>query len=197
MVLRLCGEQTDLVDVPAGLRTQLSEQCKKFDGGAYVYLISVLEELRRSVKSSGSGRALVEAAIVRMAEAANFSSIESLLAHVEGDAPASRSPTASPSTPPRAHTPPPAAPKISTPPVSTGPSRASPPPAPPAKKRNPVASSGEEPTAPMSKRMTQADLKAANAEPMVKAAIEVFGGQIVHIQREGPEALSPAPSPEN
>ena len=49
----------------------------------------------------------------------------------------------------------------------------------------------------MSKRMTQADLKAAHDEPMVKAAIEVFGGQIVHVQREGPEALSPAPSPEN
>ncbi|MBX3394165.1 MAG: DNA polymerase III subunit gamma/tau [Phycisphaerae bacterium] len=79
MVLRVAGEETDLVDVPSGLRSRLVEQSRKFDGGAYVFMITVLEELRRSVKSSGSGRALVEAAIIRLAEASNYSSIESLL----------------------------------------------------------------------------------------------------------------------
>jgi len=41
--------------------------------------------------------------------------------------------------------------------------------------------------------MTQADLKAAHAEPMVQAALEVFGGQIVHVQRDGAEASAPSP----
>jgi hypothetical protein len=34
--------------------------------------------------------------------------------------------------------------------------------------------------------MSQADLKAAQAEPTVKAALELFGGSIVHVRREGP-----------
>lgn len=87
MVLRVAGEETDLVDAPSGLRSQLVEQSRKFDGGAYVFMISVLEELRRSVKSSGSGRALVEAAIIRLAEASNYSSIEVLLGAIGQGAP--------------------------------------------------------------------------------------------------------------
>ncbi|MCZ6697694.1 MAG: DNA polymerase III subunit gamma/tau, partial [Planctomycetota bacterium] len=84
MVLRVCGAETELVDAPAGLRPVLLEQSGKFDAGAYVYMISLLEELRRSVKFSGSGRALVDSAVVRLAEASNFSSIETLLECVEG-----------------------------------------------------------------------------------------------------------------
>ncbi|HKQ47443.1 MAG TPA: DNA polymerase III subunit gamma/tau [Phycisphaerae bacterium] len=192
MLMRLCGEQTDLVDVPAGLRSSLAEQCKKFDGGAYVYFISVLEELRRSVKSSGSGRPLVEAALVRMAEAANFSSIESLLAQVQGGASTHR-PTPSSAPPPRIATSTPAAASPPVPPPSNAPPRTAP--APPMKKRDPIASAASPPVNPVTKRMTQADLKAAHAEPMVQAALEVFGGQIVHVQRDGADA--PAPSTEH
>ena len=53
MVLRVCGTDTDLVDAPAGLRSALAEQATKFDAGAYVSMITLLEELRRSVKHSG------------------------------------------------------------------------------------------------------------------------------------------------
>ncbi len=191
MMLRLCGEDTDLVDVPAGLRSQLNEQCRKFDGGAYVYMITVLEELRRSVKSSGSGRALVEAAIVRLAEAANFSSIESLLAHVEGGGPTdARPPVGSASPTARAAM---SQPVARTSPTPTPP-RSAPAPKPPEKKRGPTASA--EPP-PVTRRMTQADIKAASAEPMVKAALDVFGGQIIHVQREGGDRLSPTPSTED
>jgi len=87
MILRVCGADTDLVDVPSGLRARLVEQSQKFDSGAFVYMTTVLEELRRSVKTSGSSRALVEAAVIRLAEAAEFSSIESLLAYVGQAAP--------------------------------------------------------------------------------------------------------------
>ena len=84
MILRTCGPETDLVDAPSAILPKLVEQSQKFDSGAFVYMITVLEELRRSVKTSGSGRALVEAAVIRLAEASNFSSIESLLAQVKG-----------------------------------------------------------------------------------------------------------------
>jgi DNA polymerase-3 subunit gamma/tau len=83
MIMRVCGKDTDLVDVPAELRNRLAEQSKQFDGGGFTYMITVLEEVRRSVKTGGGSRALIEAAIIRMAEASKFSSIESLLAEVQ------------------------------------------------------------------------------------------------------------------
>jgi DNA polymerase-3 subunit gamma/tau len=176
MVMRVCGESTDLVDVPAGLRSRLAEQAKQFDSGAFVYMISVLEELRRSVKSSGSGRALVEAAIIRLAEASHFSSIESLLAHV-GSASAGRSSQASPSG---------ASGSMKTlPAAGNEPSKGACSPPPPARSADrPPADSGAQrqartrsaATTSIGRRTTQADLRAAHAEPMVQSALELFGG---------------------
>ncbi len=178
MVLRLCGEGTEMVDVPAGLRSKLMEQAARFDAGAYVYMITVLEELRRSVKSSGSGRALVEAAIIRLADAANFSAIESLLAQVRGgdsgERPSSQS--AAPSPARNART-------ASAPTLQPA---AAPPPAPspsPARSRRTARPEAAQPQPAPARRVTQADLKAAASEPMVRAAMEVFGGQIVDVQR--------------
>ncbi len=79
LLLRVCGPETDLVDLPAGPRERLAVQARRFDAQALVYMITVLEELRRAVRYSGSGRALVDAAVVRLAEAPRMSSLESLL----------------------------------------------------------------------------------------------------------------------
>jgi len=186
MMLRVCGAETDLVDVPAGLRERLIEQCKRFDEGTYVYMITVLEELRRSAKYSGSGRALIEAAIVRLAEAPNFSSIESLLAQVE---PANGATTGARAAAPRpigVRAPMPAGP----PPAPVPAAKPSSPPRkeekrpPPRSGRTRAETPGS--VAPVARRMSQADLKAAQAEPTVKAALELFGGSIVHVRREGP-----------
>jgi DNA polymerase-3 subunit gamma/tau len=198
MILRVCGEETDLVDVPAGLRGQLVEQSKQFDGGTYVYMITVLEELRRSAKYSGSGRALTEAAIVRLAEAPKFSSIESLLAEVGGGAgsaqpraamPASR-PTPAPAAR-RAATPMagapvrnvPASPPVITERATEQPAAGKPKAAP--RGRQPRAEAAPEAAALPGRRMTQADLRAAQSDPMVQNALEVFGGNIVHVRRGG------------
>ncbi|MFH1417311.1 MAG: DNA polymerase III subunit gamma/tau [Planctomycetota bacterium] len=218
MVLRVCGGETDLVDVPAGLRERLIEQAGRFDEGAFVYMITVLEELRRSVKSSGSGRALVEAAIVRLAEASKFSSIESLLAHVEqggggGARPTSATPPHRTQTP-RALAP---APQPSSKPPRPGQMRSRAESAAPAASSTVAASTEPEPSSSTAgatrpgrtravqarpqvtslpraaQRVTQADLKAANEEPLVQAALDVFGGNIVHVQRGArAEAAQPA-----
>jgi len=84
MLLRVCGPDTDLVEVPAGVRQEMIAQCERFDAAAYVYMISLLEQLRRNVRFSTCGRALVDAAVVRLADASKFSSIESLLAELDG-----------------------------------------------------------------------------------------------------------------
>jgi len=83
MVVRVCGPQTELVDVPGPVRERLGAQAAQFDAAAYTYMITVAEELRRSVRFSGSGRALTEAAIVRLASMERFSGIETLLASLD------------------------------------------------------------------------------------------------------------------
>ncbi len=229
MILRVCGEETDLVDAPAGIRAKLVEQCRRFDGGAYVYIISVLEELRRSTRASHSGRALVEAAVIRLAEASNYSSIESLLDYVgrggtesggpagvsrpaAAVAPAARS-AAAPTPSPRGsassaekkntvaddteaiaaeYGEPPAAPAATRRPFRTsasgGPATKGDAPAalPESGLRGlnrpaatPIVSAGGA----IPRRTTQEDLRAAQTDPLVKAAMDLFDGQIVEVQR--------------
>jgi len=86
MLMRVCGENTELVDVPAQRRAALMEQASAFDGSTYVYFIALLEELRRNVKFSGAARALADAAVVRLSMARRFSDIGELLGKLEGGA---------------------------------------------------------------------------------------------------------------
>jgi DNA polymerase-3 subunit gamma/tau len=178
MLLRVCGEQTDLVDTPAVLRPKLAAQAQRFDAGAYVYMITVLEELRRSVRSSGSGRALVEAAVIRLAESAKFSSIESLLQMVDGGA----QPREAARSAPMAFRPAAIAASGSTG-LQSAPTPQKPTAEPASPVRRPRPSNMAEPVSQLPRRVTQADMKAAHAEPVVKAALEVFGGRIIDVQR--------------
>ncbi len=209
MILRVCDAKTDLVDVPEGLRERLIEQAKQFDSGAFVYMITVLEELRRSVKTSGSGRALLEAAIVRLAEASSFSSIESLLERV-GDGGGGSSPARPAPRPTAAPARPPADIKKNAPVIAEPPARRQAETTAGGKGADAEAASGGRgnsrgeaasvktdrpatgPKPSITKRMTQADLKAAREQPEVKAVLEVFeGGQVVHVER----MAEPEPSP--
>lgn len=214
MVLRTCGPQTDLVDVPAGLRERLVQQAARFDPSAFVYMITVLEELRRSVKSTGAGRALVEAAVIRLAESSNFADIETLLSAMQV------APGAAAASMPRAAASPPtrsapatgvgAGAKKNVPPVATS----SPLPVPTAEaprtspaavsesplRRGPTPSQGRVPRpAPAIRKTTSDDLRAANAEPLVREAINLFGGQVVEVYRakggggDSPEEAGDAP----
>ncbi len=83
LVIGVCGAETELVDVPQPVRERLGEQAGRYDAAALTYMIAVIEELRRSVRFSGSGRALTEAALVRLACMERFSSIEAMLAGLD------------------------------------------------------------------------------------------------------------------
>jgi len=83
MLLRVCGPDTNLVDVAATIRTALISQAEKFDAPTYVYMIALLEELRRNVKLSGAARALADAAVVRLAMSHQFTDLGALLSRLE------------------------------------------------------------------------------------------------------------------
>ncbi len=86
MLLKVCDVETDLVDASAELRPKLAAQAERFDAPTYVYLIAMLEEVRRSVKFSGAARALADAAVVRMAMSDQFTDIGELIERLDTEA---------------------------------------------------------------------------------------------------------------
>lgn len=84
MLLKVCGAETSLVELPASVRDTVVELSRRFDDESYVYMIAVLEELRRNVRFSAMGRALVEAGLVRLAGAARYRSVQVLLDELGG-----------------------------------------------------------------------------------------------------------------
>jgi DNA polymerase III gamma/tau subunit len=96
LVLRACGGDTELVEVPGLSRGELQKQAAKFDPVALTQDIAVLEELRRHMRQSQGGRALLDATLVRMTLSDQFASISDLLGRLDGNGPGPASrPTAS------------------------------------------------------------------------------------------------------
>src|SRR3954462_7423734 len=99
LVLRTCGPDEELVEVPGLSIQELLTQAERFDPGAPAKDIAILEELRRNVRQSQAGRALLDATLVRMALADQFASIGELLGRVEGNGSGTSSRPASTSRP--------------------------------------------------------------------------------------------------
>ena len=66
----------------------LTAQAERFDPIALTQDITILEELRRQIRQSQAGRALLDATLVRMALSDQFSSIGDLLSRLDGGEPA-------------------------------------------------------------------------------------------------------------
>lgn len=84
LVLCACGIESNLVEVPGLSLTELAGQAKLFDAVTLAQDIAILEELRRQVRQSNAGRALLDATLVRLALAEQFSSVADLMARVNG-----------------------------------------------------------------------------------------------------------------
>src|SRR5688500_15955315 len=87
LILRTCGTDSDLVEVPGLSIEELDAQARRFDPVGLTQDITILEELRRHLRQSQSGRALLDATLVRMTLAEQFTPVAELLARV-GTAPA-------------------------------------------------------------------------------------------------------------
>ncbi len=83
LILRTCGADCDLVEVPGLPLSELQEQSERFDVVALTQDITLLEELRRNMRQSQAGRALLDATLVRMALSDQFASIGDLLSRLE------------------------------------------------------------------------------------------------------------------
>ena len=84
LILNSCGNDTELVEIDEGaLRDKAIVQATTFDEATLVYYITICEELKRAIKTSGSGRAITEATIVRLATPSRFSDTKKLLEQVQ------------------------------------------------------------------------------------------------------------------
>jgi DNA polymerase-3 subunit gamma/tau len=87
LILRTCGADSDLVEVPGIAPKDLAAQANRFDAVNLTQDITILEELRRHMRQSQSGRALLDATLVRLTLAEQFTPVAELLARVGGTAP--------------------------------------------------------------------------------------------------------------
>jgi DNA polymerase-3 subunit gamma/tau len=79
LILRTCGSDCDLVEIPGLAPKDLDQQSNRFDPVTLSQDIAILEELRRQMRTSQAGRALLDATLVRLALADQFTSIGELL----------------------------------------------------------------------------------------------------------------------
>ncbi len=196
MLLNVCGPQTTLVELPPAFAERMVALAGRFDPEGYVFMISVLEELRRNIRFSALGRALTEATLVRLASGASYSAVQTLLNQLEaggGGAPAAAPPRAAapaaprgeprpPAEPPRRSVPEPGKPtgKVEPRPAdlsrrsATEPDGSARPGGPP--KPTPARSA---PPAP-----SPDDLREATSEPLVRQAMDLFQGTLVNVERQ-------------
>ncbi len=196
MLISVCGPESDLVDVPVSVRDQVIAQSKSFDAQTYVYMITVMEELRRQVKNSGAGRALVDAAVVRLTCAQNFTAIPKLLRELGGTVTsATKKKVASPAGTRKREVPIRSA--VGGSPVAAQTLQATRPAARPADAPAPSQSRRPGTRVAARKNVTSGDLASARSDPLVRAALELFDGKLINVQKiaaAGPEtpAVEPA-----
>ena len=79
LILKTVGKDNELVETPGLSLDDLMNQAQRFDAVALSQDIVVLEELRRQLRSSAAGRALIDATMVRLALAEQFTAIGDML----------------------------------------------------------------------------------------------------------------------
>jgi DNA polymerase III subunit gamma/tau len=90
LILRACGEDSELVEVPGMSMKELVAQAARFEAAALSQDIALLEELRRNLRSSQAGRALLDAALVRLTLAEQFTSVDGLLEQIDSSSAAQK-----------------------------------------------------------------------------------------------------------
>jgi len=72
MVSATCGAGSDLIELPDAQRQAVAELAGRFSSPTLVQAVGICQAVGRNVRGSSVGRALVEAALVRLAEAEKF-----------------------------------------------------------------------------------------------------------------------------
>lgn len=86
MVITACGAESEMVELAGDLRAVAVQQSQHFDTPGLVHLIALCDAVARNARNSAAGRALFDAAIVRMCMSEHFASIVDVLRGSNGAA---------------------------------------------------------------------------------------------------------------
>jgi DNA polymerase III subunit gamma/tau len=79
LIARTCGADSELLDVPGVSAEEIAAQAASFPSVALAQDIAILEELRRNLRFNQTGRAMLDAALVRLTLAEQFGPISELM----------------------------------------------------------------------------------------------------------------------
>ncbi len=79
MILRVCGAETEILDIPSEWRGALVKLAPAFEASLLVHHIALCDQTLRSLRGSTMQRPLFDALMVRLAMAGQFSSIRQIL----------------------------------------------------------------------------------------------------------------------
>ena len=83
MLAATCGPDSELIELPEQQRQAVGELSKRFTVPALVQAVGIMQTAARNIRTSSVARALLEAAIVRLAEADKFIDPGSLIQRIE------------------------------------------------------------------------------------------------------------------
>ncbi len=175
MLACTCGADSELIELPEAQRKAVGELTAKFSMPALVHAVSVLQSVGRNIRGASMARGLVEAALVRLAETEKFVDPASLVERLEQLA-TGRAPAASPEKKP--------APEKKTAPVRqvrTNPQSAQRRPSGPV---NVSENSSASPPPNAMGGLSTAEQESLRKDPAVTAVTDLFGGDVVHVQKD-------------
>ena len=83
MLAATCGPTSDLIELPETQKQEIADLATRFSTPAIVQSVGIINNASRNIRNSSVGRALVEAALVRLAESEKFVDPSSLIARLE------------------------------------------------------------------------------------------------------------------
>ena len=195
MIASACGPDSELIEMPEQQRKVIGELSKRFSMPTLVQSVGICQSVLRAIRGSSVARALVEAALVRLADAEKFVDPASLIERLESIA-TGRGMTGEKK---KSIGLPPAAAARPAPAGGTyAPSRpANGQPTADASPASPADDSAEpdQPVSPSALNLSTAERNELAKDPAVKAVIDAFGGSIVHYEAGEPMLFSPPPAP--
>jgi len=202
MIASACGADSELIEVPEQQRKVIGELSKRFSMPALVQAVGICQSVLRAIRGSSVARALVEAALVRLADAEKFIDPASLIERLESIA-TGRGMTGEKKKP--ISLPPAAAARTASQaggayarsrPANTQPTKPTEP-TEPTSNASPADNSNEpgQPVSPSALNLSTAERNELAKDPAVKAVIDAFGGSVVHYEVGQPMLFSPPPAP--
>jgi len=191
MLAATCGADSDLIELPEQQAQAVGELSKRFTVPALVQAVGIMQTAARNIRTSSVARALLEAAVVRLAEADKFIDPSSLIERIEalaagGAAPAGQKKNA-PVVRPAPAKAPPGQPARPSPRPAARPVRSAPLPAPAATAANTHTSAGNG-NAPH-RALSSEESDTVRKDPAVQSVMGLFHGDVVDIRRDPSAAV--------